>query len=275
MDTSTLFSVAPTFPVDDERLRELRWKRIGRSPVTWGGFIAAGALGFAMGMGFAGYVAIYALTAMGLHKYWLKHRAALDAASLRDIIHESNTAQDEELKRIIVHLNMAGDPQYALCLGRFLALKQKIEAELHRGAHLSGFAREIEKGVDGICAEVCREITRLRGREQEVGDVLTSRDLSRLDRLDAARRESQAAILHAYTSLYQTHAGILGLEATSKAGVFHEESKESEPGKKLNQILGDLRDEADLIIRTHARIKESLAETPSVESPPSPQPIQH
>ena len=267
MDTSTLFSVAPTFPVDDERLRELRWKRIVQSPLTWGGVIAAGILGLMMGAGFTGFLAIYTLTAMGLYKYWQKHRAMLDAASLRDIIHESNEAQDEELKRIIVHLNMVGDPQYALCLGRFLALKQKIEAELHRGAHLSGFATEIEKGVDGICAEVCREITRLREREQEVGEVLTSRDLSRLDCLDAARRESQAAILHAYTSLYQTHAGILGLGSASKTGSAQDASRDLEPGKKLNQILGDLRNEADLIARTHARIQESLVDGSSSVSP--------
>jgi hypothetical protein len=259
MDTSTLFSVAPTFPVDDERIRSRRWERIAKSPVTIGVIVAAGGLGFAIGAGFTGFVAIYALAAIGLRKYWEKQLPALDAASLRDLIHESNAAQDEELKRIIGHLNSSGQAHYALCLGRFLVLKQKIEAEVHRGKHLSTFSAEIEKGVDGICAEVCCEITRLREREEEVGEVLTSRDPSRLDRLDAARRESQAAILHAYTSLYQTHAGILGLTSSAKT--------EAEPGKKLNQILGDLRDEADLIERTHARIRQSLADAPVAEPP--------
>lgn len=268
MDTSTLFSVAPTFPVDDERIRIRRWERIAKSPLTIGAILAAGGLGFAMGAGLIGFVAIYALTAMGLRKYWEKQVPALDAASLRDLIHESNRAQDEELKRIICHLNSSGQSQYALCLGRFLVLKQKIESEVHRGRHLSSFATEIEKGVDGICAEVCREITRLREREEEVGEVLTSRDPSRLDRLDAARRESQAAILHAYTSLYQTHAGILGLGLTAKMGDPGASVKEPAPGEKLNQILGDLRDEADLIVRTHARIQESLTGLDSVVSPP-------
>jgi len=265
MDTSTLFSVAPTFPVDDERIRAKRLERIAKSPVTLGVIVSAGAMGFALGAGFTGFVAIYALVAIGLRKYWEKQRSALDAASLRDLIHESNEAQDEELKRIIGHLAASGQPQYALCLGRFLVLKQKIEAEIYRGSHLSTFAREIEKGVDGICAEVCREITRLREREEDIGEVLTSRDPARLDQLDAARRESQAAILHAYTSLYQTHSGILGLgSATTVAPTA---AKESEPGRKLNEILGDLRDEADLIARTHARIQQSLAEPSSVAAP--------
>ena len=148
-----------------------------------------------------------------------------------------------------------------------LSATAQIEAEVHRGRHLSGFATEIEKGVDGICAEVCREITRLREREDEVGEVLTSRDPARLDRLDAARRESQAAILHAYTSLYQTHAGILGLGLTAKPGDAAASVKEPAPGEKLKQILADLRDEADLIVRTHARIRESLTESDSVVSP--------
>ena len=262
MDTSTLFSVTPTFPVDDERIRSRRWERIAKSPVTIGTIIAAGGLGFAIGAGFTGFVAIYALAAIGLRKYWEKQLPALDAASLRDPINESNAAQDEELKRIIGHLGTSGQAQYALCLGRFLVLKQKIEAQVHRGKHLATFAMEVERGVDGICAEVCREITRLREREEEVGEVLTSRDLSRLDRLDVARRDSQAAILHAYTSLYQIHASILGLASSTKA----EEPKEGEPGRKLNQILGDLRDEAELIERTHARIRESLADAPAVDA---------
>lgn len=266
MDTSTLFSVAPTFPLDDHRIRARRLERIAKSPVTWGAVVATGGLGLALGAGFTGFVALYALAAIALRKYWEKQRATLDAASLRDLIDESNVAQDEELRRIIGHLHSAGQPQYALCLGRFLVLKQKIEGEVHRGRHLATFAREIEKGVDGICSEVCREITRLREREGEVGEVLTSRDPDRLDRLDAARRESQAAILHAYTSLYQTHAGILGLGSAARTGT-PVEVKESEPGKKLNQILGDLRDEADLIVRTHARIQQSLVDTPSIESP--------
>ena len=38
---------------------------------------------------------------------------------------------------------------------------------------------------------------------------------------------------------------------------------------RLRQILADLRDEADLIVRTHARIRESLTESDSVVSPPA------
>lgn len=259
MDTSTLFSVAPTFPMDDARIRERRLSRIARSPVTWGTLMATGALGFWIGAGFAGFVALYALSAIGLRKYWEKHRAAVDAASLRELVDESNASQDAELSRIVRHLESGGLPQYALCLGRFLSLKQKIEKAVHRERHLSTFSEEVEKGVDGICLEVCREITSIRERERGLGDALTSRDPGRLDSLESARRESHAAILHAYTSLYQTHAEILGLASTGKmftgaAGI----EEELPPGKRLNQILGGLQNEADLIARTHARIHRTL-----------------
>jgi hypothetical protein len=254
--------------MDDVRIGERSRETILRSPLTWVPLLIAAAAGFALDAGVPGFVILLGATTALVIRYWKKQRPAVDAASLRELIGESNAAQDQELKRIIGHLNSSGQSQYALCLGRFLVLKQKIESEVHRGRHLSGFATEIEKGVDGICAEVCREITRLREREEEVGEVLTSRDPSRLDRLDAARRESQAAILHAYTSLYQTHAGILGLGLTAKAGAPGASVKEPAPGEKLNQILGDLRDEADLIVRTHARIQESLTGGDAVVSPP-------
>lgn len=267
MDPSTLFSVAPTFPVDDARLRELRWKRILSSPVTIGAVVLAGALGFGLGAGLMGFMALYAGAALGMRSYWEKNRSKLDAACLKELIEESNEAQDNELRRIIGELNVRSLPQYAVCLSRFLILKQKIERELHGGPHLSAFAMQIEKAVDGICKEVCLEITRLKDREQDLGEVLTSREPARLEALEAARRQSQAAILHAYTSLYQTHAGLIGLDATAGTRAKMPVAKEAAPGERLNQILGDLKDEADLIVRTRARIQESLGESSSTASP--------
>ena len=261
MDTSTLFSIAPTFPMDDARIRARSLAHIGRSPLTWGILIAAAALGVAFDSGLAGFAILFGAAAYGLRKLWEKRRPAVDAASLRELIGESNAAQDEELKRIIGHLESRGLPQYALCLGRFLLLKQKIEKDIYRGNHLALFAQEVEKGVDGICSEVCREITRIREREEQLGEVLTSRDPARLERLEGARRESHAAMLHAYTSLYQVHAEILGL---GTAGVVPVSSSAGEelPGKRLQEILGGLQDEADLMARTHARIHRSLGESP-------------
>ncbi len=269
MDTSTLFSIAPTFPLDDARIRSRSRAKMIQSPFTWGSLIATGLSGFALGAGFTGFVALYALAAFGLRKFWEKRRPAVDAASLRELIGESNAAQDEELLRIIGQLESCGLPQYSLCVGRFLFLKRKVEGALHQGAHLAGFAPEIEKGVDGICAEVCREITSLRERESALGEVLTSRNQEALDRLETARRESHAAILHAYTSLYQTHAELVGfdsvrLQATSLPGAI-------DPSKCLSQIVGNLRDEADLVARAHARIRASLEEIPpAMENPMTP-----
>ena len=262
MDTSTLFSVAPTFPMNDARIRERRLSRIAHSPVTSGALVATGALGFAIGASFTGFIALYALAVLGLRKYWEKHRTAVDAASLRELIDESNASQDAELLRIVRYLESGGLPQYALCLGRFLVLKQKIEKEIHRERHLSAFSQEIEKGIDGICAEVCREITRIREREGGLGEALTSREPERLEKLETARRESHAAILHAYTSLYQTHAEILGLASTGKKFEGVEGIEEEQPGRRLHQILGGLKDEAEIIARTHARIHRTLESSP-------------
>ena len=270
MDPSTLFSVAPTFPMDDVRIRDRSRETMLRSPLTWVPLLVAGVAGFVLDAGVPGFVILLGGTAALVSRFWKKRRASVDAASLRELIGESNTAQDQELKRIIDNLESKGLPQYALCLGRFLFLKQKIEKELHRGKPLAIFAQEVEKGVDGICAEVCREITGIRTREERLGEILTSRDPVRLERSESARRESHAAILHAYTSLYQVHAEILGLGADATERRTEENTGEL-PGQRLQEILGGLRDEADMIARTHARIRRTLEESPSAVEAPRPE----
>ncbi|MCW1884122.1 hypothetical protein OKA04_05230 [Luteolibacter flavescens] len=269
MDPSTLFSVAPTFPMDDVRIRERSRELMLRSPITWTPLILAGAAGIALDAGLAGFVILFGATAALVSRYWKKRRPAIDATSLRELIGESNAAQDDELKRIINNLSAKGLHQYALCLGRFLFLKQKIEKDVHRGKHLAVFAQEVEKGVDGICAEVCREITDIRKREERLGDVLTSRDPALLERLESARRESHAAILHAYTSLYQVHAEIVGL-GTESLDHKPKQTAAEQPGQRLHEILGGLRDEADMIARTHARIRRSMDELPEPVEAPGP-----
>jgi hypothetical protein len=265
MDRSTLFSVAPTFPMDDVQIRDRSRETMLRSPLTWTPLLIAAVVGFALDAGAAGFVILLGVTTVLVIRYWKKQRPAVDAASLRELIGESNAAQDLELKRIIGKLESKGLPQYSLCLGRFLFLKQKIEKEVYRGKHLAIFAQEVEKGVDGICAEVCREITSIRAREEGLGEILTSRDAGRLERLETARRESHAAILHAYTSLYQVHAEILGL-ASEPTERVKAESPEDLPGRRLQEILGGLRDEADVIARTHARIRRAMEESPASEA---------
>lgn len=268
MDPSTLFSVAPTFPMDDARIRDRSREVILRSPATWLPLLAAGTAGILLDGGLTGFVLLVGATVGLVRRYWKKRQSALDAASLNQLIGESNAAQDQELKRIINSLEERGLPQYALCLGRFLLLKQKIESSLHCGPHLAVFAQEVEKGVDGICAEVCREITGIRARETQLGDVLTSRDPERLELLESTRRESHAAILHAYTALYQVHAEILGL-ASHPAAVTAPSHGIEPPGSRLQEILGGLRDEADMIARTHARIRQTMEESgvASTEAP--------
>lgn len=258
MDTSTLFSVAPTFPLDDDRLRERSRSKILRSPVSWGGLVAATIAGSVLGAGPMGFLLLYGGTLWGLREFWKRKRPSLDAASMRELIAESNANQDRELLRIIQRLETGGLPQYAMCLGRFLSLKRRIEGTLHQERHLSPFAPEIEKGVDGLCSEVCREITSLRERERGLGEVLTSRDRETLDRFEAARRDSHAAILHAYTSLYQVHAELLGLDAVKSGGPLPEEAGQGAAAKPIDRIVGKLREEADLLARAHARIRDTV-----------------
>ena len=268
MNHSTLFSVAPTFPLDDAAIRRRTREKIAASPATWLGFAAAVGIGLLAGTGAVGYLLLLGLAGFGLSLFWSSRRTRLDAASVGELIKESNAAQDRELARIIRQLRIDGQPQYALCLGRFLMLKQKIETQLHADPRLESCRVEIEKAVDGICAEICREITSLMERDGQLGELLTSRNPRRLERFEAARRESHAGILHAYTTLFQTHAELVSAPVTPPAL-----DPVGEAPPELGTMIEALRDETGILTRARARIEGSLGVAASSESPPSPPPL--
>ena len=257
MNATTLFRVAPTFPIDDERIRERRRVHMLESPVTWGSAIGAIGIGVLAGAGVPGYLGLLAVAGLGLRWFWDKRREVIDAKVMRALIDESNQEQDEELVRIIRRLEQMHYPQYALCVGRFLFLKQKIEKNLHDSAHAEVFAPEIEILVDGVCAEVCREITRLTERESELGAVLVSGDEGRLDQLESERRESHASILHAYTTLYQAFVELMDLKDVSKTAVPELKVDERKTDRRLADVVRELKDEAETIARTNRRLRET------------------
>ena len=77
MDTSTLFSVAPTFPIDDTRIRERSRETILRSPLTWVPFATAGVIGLVMEAGFAGFTILFGVAVAIVVKCWDTRRAEL------------------------------------------------------------------------------------------------------------------------------------------------------------------------------------------------------
>ena len=70
MDPSTLFRVAPTFPIDDDRIQVRRRTKIVYSPWTLGSVAAATLLGIVAHAGVPGFIALYALAAIGLRWFW-------------------------------------------------------------------------------------------------------------------------------------------------------------------------------------------------------------
>lgn len=259
MNDSTLFSVAPTFPLDDVEIRRRSRAAIAGSPVTWLAFVGAVGIGLIAHANVLGYLLLLGIAAVGLGRFWKARRPTLDARSMLALIRESNAVQDRELVRIGRQLELDGMPQYAVCLGRFLILKQKIESKLHEDRRLAPFRVEIESAVDGICAEVCREITAQCARERSLGEILTSRDPKRLEQIEAARRQSHAGILHAYTTLFQTHAEILAIPGPGlplETGTEAIPTREAPP--ELHRMIDELRDETNLLSRTRNRIDGSM-----------------
>ncbi len=257
MNRSTLFSLAPTFPLDDVEIKRLGRDKILSSPITWSAVVGSVILGaFISPWAIATFLGV---SVFGLNKYWKNKKPEITAESIMKLISDSNSKQDEEMLRIIRVLDRSGYHQYAISLSRFLSLKQKIEKSLHSIAYLKPYAEEIENLVDGICIEVCKEITAAKESTKGLGDILTSRDESQLDRFAENRREIHASILHAYTSLYHTYSGLnrVGKSAQQNSS-SQQKIRKSEHMKHMKQMIEDLRDEADFLSRLSTRIDESL-----------------
>ena len=126
---------------------------------------------------------------------------------------------------------------------------------------MGSFAAELEGMLDGVCTEVCREITSLIEREKALGEILTSQNETKLEVLEDLRRESHASILHAYTTLYRTYAELVDLEQLPLE--FSPVAREKESSSRLRGLVHDLKEEAALISRANRRVKASYESVPA------------
>ena len=111
--------------------------------------------------------------------------------------------------------------------------------------------------MDGVCSEVCREITQVIERERGRGEVLTSRSDDALDRLETAQRQSHASILHAYTTLYQAFGELMDLKEVTKAVPKEKTEEHVATERRLTDVVRELKDEAETIARTNRRLRET------------------
>jgi len=259
----------PTFPLDEAEINRRSFYRKVEHPVSWGIPLLCLAGGIALQNGLWPVILLLTGGLFGVNWFWRQRTREVTAEVIEGMIAESNRAQDQKLSGIIRSYRARGLHHYATALGKFLLLKQHIEERLHAGRTgeaISPTVEQVEKLVDNVCGAVCREIHKAASLDGELGEVLTSRDKTRLKTLQRNRDEVLESIMHAYETLYEALAAILDLEAAREATAPDLEAstrKHLDP-PDLTDVLEKLQEEN----RLARRVRERLAIPPASQGEP-------
>ena len=253
MHNDTRFHVDPTFPIDAQRIRRRKILHVIKSPITSAGIIAALLGTVFMGWRMPGLLGLMGAAAAGLTAFWKSRSASLESLAIHDLVRESNVEQDTELLRVITHLRQRGHHQYAISLGKFLMIKQRIEHDLHQDGSLTPKKKEIESLVDSLCAAICDELTQATNVDQRVAKVLTSGDRQELDKLNEERMFFYDRIMRAYDSLYQTHARLHFILSPGMATTDVQEATDV-----LDALIEQLREENHVAERVQDELDDRV-----------------
>lgn len=235
----------PTFPLDEAKISRLKREAIWRSP----GLLARRTVA-----NFMHFLAPTADFSKDVMAGWKDRDEELTARVVHQMIAESNDGQDEEIRKLVRNLNGVGKWQYAVSLGKFLLLKQHIETSLHQGSKLTDRKKEIEKLVDSLCQEVCQEIFEIATESDQLAEVLTSGDQSRLDTFSERVSTGHSRMMHAYATLSGTAERLVVLMEPGTERPDATERKKSE----LDRLIEVLREENEVSQAVDQRIRNEL-----------------
>ncbi len=255
----------PTFPLDESEIGRRALSKQVNHPVSWVTLGTCLAAGIAIQNGIWPVVLLTAAGAVGVAFYWLQRAGSVEAEVIEEMVAESNRDQDAKLSRIIDSYRRRGMPHFAAALGKFLFLKQRIEGRLYdrrEGATITPTEEKVETLVDTLCGVVCHEFHKAASLDRELADVLTSRDRSRLHRLQETRTALLEAVMHDYETLHESLAALLELDTAREALASDLGTEAERPldTANLDDVVEELREEARLARRVRDRLKADGAE---------------
>ncbi|MCA9166336.1 MAG: hypothetical protein KDB23_01650 [Planctomycetales bacterium] len=184
---------------------------------------------------------------------WHTAEAAVTLSVVGQLIHDSNRHQDQAITKTLRSLELDGKPHYAICLGRFLELKQRLEKELHHDGLLDDRKQSIEQLVDSICLEVCQELCHAAALQDSLATALTSSDETTLSELNEASARVHQRVWQAYQTLSDTADRLAML---LKPG--HTRACTTQESQILDRLLEVLRDENAVAKVVDERIRSEL-----------------
>ncbi|NNE92366.1 MAG: hypothetical protein HKN23_12020 [Verrucomicrobiales bacterium] len=247
----------PTFPLDQNEIeRRCRAERISH-PITWGSILGAAILPWLATDGvfpaLFGMMVCFGFAALGISIFWSGKQQEITSKVVEEMISESNAEQDRRLSKIVAQYRGRGMHHYATALGKFLLLKQNIEKRLHPGGQVTEMSEQIERLVDSLCANVCREFDKVAELDRQLGDVLISGEKARLESLQSDRTEVLEAIMQAYGTIYETLDSVVDFDDTGEL-VPELKSGEPNPETGLTDAVSSLKKEIEMAKRIRDRL---------------------
>ena len=243
----------PTFPLDREEIRRERWRIALTAPLTWLSVGAVIAFGLLFKLPGPTVAIALAVVAVALFFFWRAQTRYLERRIAGHLINKSNREQDTTITEQMAELSNSGREGYAITLGKFLQLKQAIEAELHSDGKATEDEKNVEGLVDTLCAGVCEQfqaITRIERRQAAV-----TRSDEEYSALEESRRELLGQVIDSFKSLKRTSKELAYILDPTKVAAAHEK-----PARDLGELAENLRAEEEIARRTRERMARDAVE---------------
>ena len=253
----------PTFPLDAEEIR----RRIQQSllkqlaPFAIAGLIISVVLAYPLGM--AGCLLGLGGTAFGLRRFFKNSHSKVEARVIIDMIRESNQSQDRQLREIIVEFQRQGMHAYAVALGKFLLLKQRVEGNLHQKELSSLGNQNLDNLIDRICSLTCDHLWKLGDLDGQIGAALTAANEELLRSLEHRRVQILIHVQRAYSTLYECLDMVLGCRASLKAEAEYSRVIDASTLTAMDKAIAELEQENLAFRRLTQRVRADLALPPA------------
>jgi len=259
----------PTFPLDEEELRDRIVATKLRHPGSWAGPIG---LGFALSLlplSFAPYLTLLiGLNAVWLRFLWGRIHEATSSSAVSAMVEASNRCQNERMNEVIRIFRAYGAGHYADVMVNFLGAKRRCEKEISGDPGNVSTVETMENLVDALCSGVCDELDRLVKLDRKLGSVLVSRDPAHLEKYESDRRERLVSVMEAYSVITETAETLEGAPAViATSGVATFEAEATDADNELKRSIEDLRHETDIARRVHDRLASADSREDVVEWP--------
>lgn len=238
------------YPVDDAALRSRRRTLALTSPITWLPYLALAAASYFLHLSWWVTLILFIALTLALIVYWTQRITRLDPRITKELLDESNAAQEDVLVQVIHRLQKSGHDQYGATLSRFLKVKKAVETSLQsENEALFPFRTEMRALVDSLCESVAEELeslARVQERLIKPRAGLAEEDKARLT-------ETQRSLVEKISSAFKTLTDC----EHRLLDVLHPISDPTSRPSKIDHIVEKLRTETELVQRVQQRLSET------------------